>query len=152
MRRTLGNLFLLCILGCGSHRQVLSSISCGEKVTFQYDKLSKADRRDGVLADANQNSALVYFENTFDDSIKAYLNGEIIFDAFVKTDNSKASADTLFGFRNSNKGKTGVLKIVSKNKGCIEFNVNRDYKLIYLFFTEEQGWIVRFSNTYYLHN
>ena len=145
-------LFLLFILGCGSHQQIISSLSCGENVTIQYDKLSKADRRDGMLADANQNSALVYFENTFDDSIKAYLNGKIIFDAFVKTDNSKASADTLFGFRYSDKGKKDILKIVSKNKGCIDFNINRDYKLIYLFFTEKERWIVRFSNIYYLHN
>lgn len=131
---------------------MVESLSCDEDITIQYDKVSSEDQRNGIVADRFQKSVVVYFENTFYDSIKAYLNGEIIFDAFVKTDKSKASTDTLFGFRYSDKGKTDVLKIVSKKKGCIDFNINRDYKLIYLFFTEEKGWIVRFSNIYYLHN
>ncbi len=145
-------IFLLCTFGCSNRQQIISSLSCGEGVTIQYDKVSRADRRHGTLADPRQQSAVVYFENSFEDWIKAYLNGEIIFDAFVKTDNSKASADTLFGFRYSDKGKTDILKIVSKKQGCIDFKINRNYKLIYLFFTEEKRWIARFSNIYYLHN
>lgn len=145
-------IFLLCILGCSTRQKVVSGLSCEEDVTIQYDTISTEDRQHGTLADPHQNSSVVYFENTFEDSIKVYVNGEIIFDAFVKTDNSKASADTLLGFRYSDKGKTDILKIVSKKMGCIEFDVNRDYKLIYLFYTEERKWIVRFSNIYYLHN
>ncbi|HEX8039455.1 MAG TPA: hypothetical protein VF490_09890, partial [Chryseosolibacter sp.] len=75
-----------------------------------------------------------------------------VFDAFVKTNSSTGSADTLFGFSYSDKAKADTLKIVSKKKGCIDFNVDRDYQLIYLFFTDEKKWIVRFSNVYYFHN
>jgi hypothetical protein len=126
-------------------------LTCGEAITIQYDKVSREDRRNGILADQLQNSIVVYFENIFQDSIKAYLNGALIFDAFVKTERSRDGADTLFAFRYSDENPTDILKVVSKQNGCIDFVTDRDYKLIYLFFTSERRWIVRFSNIYYLH-
>jgi hypothetical protein len=129
---------------------VVSSLSCDEAITIQHDQVSHEDRRTGILADQLQNSIVVYFENTFRDSITAYLNGAVIFDAFVDTEESKDGADTLFAFRYSDKNTIDILKIVSKQNGCIDFKIDRDYKLIYLFFTEERRWIARFSNIYYL--
>lgn len=136
---------------CKTENLIIDSISCSEKIILQYDKIKKGDKRKPI-AKKELNTFTVYFVNTFNDSVKGYVNNELLYDKFIKTEDSSDNLKNYFGYNYSNDSKTPVLKIVSKNKNqCFDLEINKKYKLIYIFTTTDGKWIVRFSNIYYIN-
>ena len=71
---------------------------------------------------------------------------QILFSSFNCKDYYKV--ENLFKFLLAEKNSF-IFESVEKGT-CVEFEINKKYKIIYLFIDENGKWIVRFSNEYYL--
>jgi hypothetical protein len=138
------------ILGCASKERTIKNISCLGEVTLQYDKIKNSDK--GKPIAKNELKAFtVYFLNEFNDSIKGFVNNKLYFDKFLKITGSNDNLNNYFGYNYSKDINIPNLKIVSKTKNtCFDIEIDKRYKLVYVFLSKEGKWTVRFSNIYYL--
>jgi hypothetical protein len=117
---------------------------------LQYDKIKNSDK--GKPIAKNELKAFtVYFLNEFNDSIKGFVNNKLYFDKFLKITGSNDNLNNYFGYNYSKDINIPNLKIVSKTKNtCFDIEIDKRYKLVYVFLSKEGKWTVRFSNIYYL--
>lgn len=138
------------IVGCSSQEKVLKNISCPGEITLQYDKIKRSDKGKPI-AKKDLQAFTVYFINEFNDSIQGYVNNKIQYDKYLKINGNSDKLNDFFGYNYSKDEKTPVLKLISKTKNtCFDIEINKRYKLIYVFITNEGKWTVRFSNIYYI--
>ncbi|WP_289034636.1 hypothetical protein [uncultured Flavobacterium sp.] len=136
-------------LSCKPSEKVISNISCSGTVTLQYDKIKRADR-DKPLAEKNLDAFTVYFLNEYKDSIQAYVNNKLYYEKNL--DGNFENLNENFGYNYSKDVNIPVLKIVSKTKNtCFDIGIDKNYKIIYVFLSDDGKWTVRFSNIFYLH-
>lgn len=143
------NFTFLILFGCVSQEKLIKNISCEGNIVLQYDKIKRNDLGK-PLANKNLNAFNVYFIGDFNDSIQSYVNNKLYFENFLQTNNNSDKITNGFGYNYSKDSKIPVLKIISKSKKtCFDLEVNKKYKLIYVFISNEGKWTVRFSNIYY---
>jgi len=135
-------------ISCAQQKQLVNSLSCQNKIAVQYDN-SKAK---GAMATGNKKSVVVFFMNDFNDKIKGFINGKQRFSGEVLTNETSGKSDKNFTYDYSNDKSLPILKIEKEDGGCFDIEVKKRYKLIYIFYDSNQGWIVRFSNKYYVDN
>jgi hypothetical protein len=141
---------VLMIVGCASQEKVLKNISCSGEITLQYDKIKRSDKGKPI-AKKDLKAFTVYFINEFNDSIQGYVNNSLHYDKYLKLDGNSDNMKNSFGYNYSKDINTPVLKIVSKTRNiCFDLEIDKRYKLIYVFFTNDGKWTVRFSNIYYI--
>jgi hypothetical protein len=138
------------VLGCRAQKSV--DATCSQKPEIQYDRVSRADRKAG-LVERSEGAFIVRFMNDFKDSIRVYVNDSLRFDDYVLTDQMTSQTDKVFGYRYPKHGaKKAILKIGSQTQdSCCIVEVKEGYKFVYVFMTEPNHWIVRFSNVNYIH-
>jgi len=142
-------LAILIIYSCSSQEKVVKNISCPGEVTLQYDKVKKSDRGKPI-AKKDLKNFMVYFLYDFNDTIQGYVNNKLKYEKFLKLDGSSDKHNDYFGYNYSKDQKTPVLKIISKNKKtCFDIEIDKKYKLIYVFIDDKSKWTARFSNIYY---
>ena len=125
-------------------------MSCGGKVSVQYDRI-KAEDRNKPKASKNINGCTVYFINEFDDEIEAYVDGKLKFEKYLKISGSSDSLENYFAFGYAENTEMPILKIKSKTQNtCFDIQIEKKYKLIYVFLSRSGKWIVRFSNLIYI--
>lgn len=151
--KTLFIVITLSFGGCNAQEKVIKSISCNDDITVQYERTTAETKREGLEADEKLESFVVYFLHDFDDRVKGFVNDELLFDEEILTDEVTSNTEKYFGYSYAKDAKNPVLKIsIDKKDKCFDIEIDKKYKLIYVFLTEENKWIVRFSNTYYIHN
>jgi hypothetical protein len=140
----------LILFGCASQEKVIKNINCSGEVVLQYDKIKKSDKGKPI-ANKDLKAFTVYFINDFNDSIQGYVNDRLCYDKYLKINSNSDNLKDSFGYNYSKDEKTPVLKVISKTKKiCFDIEINKKYKLIYVFITNENKWTVRFSNIYYI--
>jgi hypothetical protein len=150
MKSKLYLLVILIIYGCSSQEKVIKNITCLGEVTLQYDKVKKSDKGKPI-AKKDLNAFTVYFINEFNDSIQGYVNDKLYYDKYLTIDSNSDNLKDSFGYNYSKDQKTPILKIISKNKKtCFDIEINKKYKLIYVFIDDKGKWIARLSNIYYI--
>ena len=137
-------LIIILFFSCNVHRKITKSNSTFSKVEIQYDK----SRAKGVMADKNQKRVVVYFMNYFNDTIRVFFNGSLIFRDFVTTDSVSGKSNKFFTYDYSQDLTMPLMKVVSKSGSSFEVQTVKRYKIIYLFFDESQKLTVRFTNRY----
>src|SRR5690606_25091829 len=137
---------------CKPQERVVESISCQENIIIQYDKTTVEAKKEGRTADKKLEAFTVYFLNDFDDYVKGYVNNKLLFDEKIQTNNITSDTDKYFGYNYSKDIESPILKISINEKECFDVEIDKRYKLIYVFLTKEGKFIVRFSNQYYLHD
>ena len=141
---------LFSVSSCKVSEKITENISCGGNKTVQYDKTKLFDNHN-PKADRKLDAFQVIFLSDFDENIKAYVNEKLVFNEYVKRGTDSHSIENTFGYNYKTDSKLPILKVESIEKGtCVDFEINKKYKIIYLFIDENGKWIVRFSNEYYL--
>lgn len=121
-----------------------------DKVIRRYSESFKLKILD-ELNTGKLNAFQVIFLSDFDENIKAYVNDKLVFEEYVKIGTESHSIENTFGYNYESDLKLPILKVESTEKGtCFDIEINKNYKIIYLFIDENGKWIVRFSNEYYL--
>lgn len=135
---------LLLFSECKSLSKSESKSSCGNIFEVQYDSGGKYKI---PKEEMDKNYITVYFENTFNDNIKININEKEVFNKEVITNDKKPDDySDAFIYKMDLKDKTYLLKGFSKrNNTCFEIPINTKYRIIYLFYYQEQ-WVIRFSN------
>jgi len=142
-------LLLITCLSCKT-RQADSNISCGGKVTIQYER-NNEENKNKPKANKNIQGSIVYFVNEYDDDIEVYVDDKLYFEKHIKIDAGSDSLDEYFGVGYQHTTKLPILKVKSKTQNtCFDIEMNKEYKLIYVFLSRDGKWIVRFSNVYYI--
>lgn len=143
----------LILISCGSQEKVVQSIECKEQVVVQYENASAQAKKEGLEANKKRNSFVVFFLNDFNHQVKGFVNDELLFDENISTNSSTSDTNKYFGYEYTKDKTAPVLKvsIPSENK-CFDIEIDKRYKLIYVFLTREGNFIVRFSNQHYIHN
>ncbi|RXG17137.1 hypothetical protein DSM03_10212 [Leeuwenhoekiella aestuarii] len=136
------------VSSCRSQDRIIQSITCGTNVNVQYEKADAEARKEGLVADENLKSFVVHFLSDFDGKVKGYVNDEVLFNKYIKTNEVTDKTDEYFGYDYSDDEQVPILKI-STGEQCFDIKIDKDYKLIYVYRTDNQGWIVRFSNIHY---
>jgi len=150
MKSKLYLLLILIIYGCSSQEKVINNITCPGQVTLQYDIVKKSDKGKPI-AKKGLNAFTVYFINEFNDSIQGYVNDKLYYDKYLKTSSNSDNLNESFGYNYSKDKKAPILKLISKTKKtCFDIEIDKKYKLVYVFITNEGKWTVRFSNIYYM--
>tara|TARA_R110002096_G_scaffold421590_1_gene627438 strand:+ start:310 stop:771 length:462 start_codon:yes stop_codon:yes gene_type:complete len=139
----------LVTVGCRSQDGVIKSISCESNIDVQYEKADAQSRKEGLVADKNLESFIVYFLYDFDGQMKGYVNNELLFDEYIKTDEVTDKTGKYFGYSYAKDQEIPILKIATDKGNCFDIKIDKDYKLIYVYFSEAEGWTVRFSNIHY---
>lgn len=142
--------FLLCFfISCKTEKSI-SNISCDGKVSVQYDR-NKPEDRNKPKANKNINGCTVYFINEYDNQIEAYVDGKLKFEKYLKISDSSDSLENYFAFGYAENTEIPILKIKSKSQNtCFDIQIEKKYKLIYVFLSRNGKWTVRFSNIIYL--
>ncbi|WP_339921158.1 hypothetical protein [uncultured Flavobacterium sp.] len=142
--------FLLCFfISCKTEKSI-SNISCDGKVSVQYDRIKPEDRNK-PKANKNINGCTVYFINEYDNQIEAYVDGKLKFEKYLKISDSSDSLENYFAFGYAENTEIPILKIKSKSQNtCFDIQIEKKYKLIYVFLSRNGKWTVRFSNIIYL--
>tara|TARA_R110002012_G_scaffold318888_1_gene538034 strand:+ start:560 stop:1021 length:462 start_codon:yes stop_codon:yes gene_type:complete len=138
------------VLSCKVSEKITENLSCDGNIEIQYDR-TKLFGNDNPKADRKLDAFQVIFLSDFDENIKAYINNKLVFDEYVTRGPNSHSLENTFGYNYKSDLKIPILKVESVEKGtCVDFEINKKYKIIYLFIDENGKWIVRFSNEYYL--
>ena len=117
---------------------------------IQYDR-AKLFGNDNPKADKKLDAFQVIFLSDFDENVRAYVNEKLIFNEYVKIGTESHSIENTFGYNYKSDLKLPILKVESMEKGtCFDIEINKNYKIIYLFIDKNGKWIIRFSNEYYL--
>ena len=143
-------ILLFSVLSCKTSEKLVTNISCNGDLTIQRE--NRKDKDKDPRADKKSHYFQVIFLSNFDERIKGYVNDKLVFDEYVKIGADSHNIDRTFGYNYQNDFKTPVLKVESIQKGtCFDIEIDKTYKIIYLFIDENGKWIVRFSNEYYLN-
>lgn len=141
-------LFAVIVVSCRSQDGIVKSISCESNVDVQYEKADAKAKKEGLVADKNLEAFTVHFLYDFDEEIKGYVNNELLFDEQVKTNDVTDKTGKYFGYNYAKDESVPILKIATE-KTCFDIKIDKNYKLIYVYFSKVDGWTVRFSNIYY---
>lgn len=133
---------------CLQQRKMIRSISCENKITIQYDD----NKSKGVMVKNDRKSVTVFFMSDFNDKIEGYINNELKFEGEVVTNGDTGKSDRNFIYDYTSDKEVPVLKIKKGNGSCFDIKLKENYKLVYIFYDLNEGWIVRFSNKYYIEN
>jgi hypothetical protein len=135
---------------CKPSEKVIKNISCSSKVTIQYDKIKNSDKGKPI-AKKDLKAFTVYFLDTFKDSIQGYVNNKLQYEKYIDLNGNFNTMNEYFGYNYSKDNNMPILKIVSKTKNsCFDLVIDKNYKIVYVYLSDEGNWIVRFSNIYYL--
>nr|WP_315163146.1 hypothetical protein [uncultured Flavobacterium sp.] len=135
-------------ISCKTEKSI-SNISCHGKVSVQYDRIKREDRNK-PKANKNINGCTVYFINEYDDQIEAYVGGKLKFEKYLKISDSSDSLENYFAFGYAENTEMPILKIKSKTQNtCFDIQIEKKYKLIYVFLSRSGKWTVRYSNLIY---
>jgi hypothetical protein len=149
MKSKLYFLVILVIYGCSSKGKVIKNITCPGEVTIQYEKIKKSDKGK-TFAKKDLKNFMVYFLYDFNDTIQCYVNDNLQYEKFLKLDGSSDKHNDYFGYDYSKEQKNPILKIISKNKKtCFDIEIDKKYKIIYIYIDDKGKWTIRFSNIYY---
>ena len=141
---------LFSVSSCKVSDKIAGNLSCDGNIEIQYDR-TKLSGNDNPKADKKLDAFQVIFLSDFDENIKAYVNDKLVFDKYVKIGTESHSLENTFGYNYESDLKLPILKVESIEKGtCFDIEINKNYKIIYLFIDRNGKWIVRFSNEYYL--
>ena len=136
------------IVNCSSKSRMINNVSCKGLVNLQYDINKNGNGY--PLANKNSNAFTVYFLNDFKDSIQGFVNNKLYYNKYLKLDGKSDNMKDYFGYNYSKDITTPILKIESKSRNiCFDIEIDKKYKLIYVFLSEDGKWTVRFSNLYY---
>ncbi|MDO8316250.1 MAG: hypothetical protein Q7T12_01875 [Flavobacterium sp.] len=143
-------LILLLTLGCKTHEKTIKNISCSGEVILQYDRIKYSDRNK-PKAHKNLETFTVYFLSEYKDSIQGYVNEKLIYENYINQRDSDDDNNKYFNYNYSKDTKIPILKIRLVNKlTCFDIQIDKRYKLIYVWLDRNEKWLVRFSNIYYL--
>ena len=113
--------------------------------------VEKGDKYKGrkLLSSINKSEVLVSFKEAFSDSIKTFINGKFIRVDFVQSDSidlglSNVAFKVLFP---NNRTRMKISFISIKDKKCIDFTINKKYRLIKVY---RHGEIWRLIKTNYV--
>jgi hypothetical protein len=135
-------------ISCRSQDGIVKSISCESNVDVQYEKADAQAKKEGLVADKNLEAFTVHFLYNFDGEIKAYVNDKLLFNEYIKTNEVTDKTGKYFGHNYAKDNETPVLKVVM-DETCFDIKIDKDYKLIYVYFSKAEGWTVRVSNIHY---
>ena len=119
---------------------------CSKNISIHYHKVSKEAIKQDMVADKSKDNVVVFLEAYFDGIVKGYINDKLIFNEDIVTDESLGTTKKYFTYDYSENDVLPKLKIQTKNS-CIEFDIKKDYKLIYLYSYKEK-WEITYSNIY----
>lgn len=138
------------VSSCKISEKIAENLSCDGNIEIQYDR-TKLFGNDNPRADRKLDAFQVVFLSDFDENIKAYVNDKLVFDEYVKIGTESHSIENTFGYNYESDLKLPILKVESIEKGtCFDIEINKKFKIIYLFIDKDGKWVVRFSNEYYL--
>ncbi|BFM45279.1 hypothetical protein CFS9_39200 [Flavobacterium sp. CFS9] len=145
-----GIIIIIIFVACKPQERTAKSRSCSGEVTIQYDKVQQSDKSK-LIANKSLNSFTVYFLSNYRDTIQGYVNDKKKFEKFVDLDDNSDSMKEKFIYDYSQDKEIPALKIISKTtKNCFDILIDKKYKIIYVFKNNDK-WIVRFSNIYYVN-
>ena len=140
-------LFLVILIyGCKTSNKSIVSSPCNDNISVKYHKVTKEDVKEGMVADKKQESVVVFFEDYYNGNVKAYANKELVFDEVIETDESLGTTEKHFTYNYSKDKSLPKLKVISENN-CVEMSINKDYKLIYVYYYKDK-WDIIYSNVY----
>ncbi|MFT5751550.1 MAG: hypothetical protein ACI828_001662 [Flavobacteriales bacterium] len=134
---------------CKSKKTILVDTSCESITEIKYDKVRKNDDKD-LIVTHDKKSVIVLLEGNFNDSIRGYVNGNLIFKDLVKTEESLGTSFKYFFYDYSEGNFKPKIKVeMISGNDCIEFEVIEKYKLIHLYYYKKaRKWTVVYSNVF----
>ena len=92
----------------------------------------------------------IEFLNNFNHQVKGYINGELLFDELVVTDDVTGLSNKYFGYNYSRDDDLPLINLIIEGiDNCFEIEALRKYKLIYVFLSDKSEVTIRYSNTIY---
>lgn len=131
---------------CKSSSGQNNELNCSKNITIQYYKTSKKDIKENMVADKSKNNVVVFLEAYFDGIVKGYAGNKLIFNESIITDESLGTTEKYFTY-NYSKDNLPPKLIVNIDDDCLEFEIKKNYKLIYLSYFKEK-WNIIYSNVY----
>ena len=132
--------------GCKSSTGQNDRSNCSKNITIQYHTVSKEDIKQGMVVDKSENNVVVFLEAYFDGVVKGYARNELIFNENIVTDESLGTTGKYITYDYSDDNLLPKLR-VEIDGDCLEFEIKKEYKLIFLSHYQEE-WDIIYSNVY----
>lgn len=145
-----GIIIIIIFVACKPQERTAKSKSCSGEITIQYDKIKQSDKSKPIVSKSLDCFAVCFLSN-YRDTIQGYVNNKKKFEKFIDLDDNSDGMKESFIYNYSQDKETPLLKIISKTTNeCFDIFIDKNYKLIYVFKNNDK-WIVRFSNIYYVN-
>jgi hypothetical protein len=88
----------------------------------------------------------------FNDSIQVFINNKLEFNGYVNTDKVRGDSNQVFGYNYSETSEKVTIKFISLTRSvCCFVDLNKRYKIVYVFIDKLGNWTIRFSNVHYIN-
>jgi hypothetical protein len=130
----------------GQEPKITEKSSCPENCSIEYKDSTAEDVEQNMVADSSKENVVVYLEAYLDGNVKGYAGDKLLFDEKVETEESLGTTGKYFTYNYSEDSTLPKLKVELSNE-CIEFDINKKYKLIYVSYYQGK-WNIIYSNVY----
>lgn len=146
---------LLCILlfiftSCSISSRVVNSKDCNTdvKVTKYKTGLSKSE---GKLVEKGNHFYVYFTEGYENDNIKAFINGKLLFNETISTDESLGTTEKGFYYKYNNRKEIVSLKVVKNGKqDCLDLTLDKSFRQLFIY-SNKNNWEVIYDNVYPLY-
>ncbi|MGM1055913.1 MAG: hypothetical protein ACQEWG_08515 [Bacteroidota bacterium] len=119
--------------------------NCKTDFSVNFQKITGNEDYE-MVADQALENVVVFFENYFNDTAKASINGNNVFNELINTEESLGTTGNYFSYDYSNYSEIPDIRIEYK-EDCISIPIKENYKIIYVYHFEDK-WEVIYSNIY----
>ncbi len=139
-------LFLIFLsTACKTQPNDADKVTCKTDYSVNFQKTT-GNSDNEMVADQALENVVVFFENYFNDTAKASIKGNNVFNEIINTEESLGTTGKHFSYDYSNDSEIPDIRIEYK-VDCISIPIKENYKIIYVYHFDDK-WEIIYSNIY----
>lgn len=146
-------LFFLLLISCGSTKiETIKSQECNSSVKVtKYKTGLIPSKGEGTIVEKGNHFYIYFTEGYENDEIKAYVNGKLLFDETITTDESLGTTEKGFYHKYGEDKSSLVLKITKNgSENCFDIILDKKFRQLFVY-SDNNKWDIIYDNIYPLY-
>lgn len=146
-------LFFLSLISCGSTKiETVKNQDCNGTVKVtKYKTGLISSKGEGTIVEKG-NHFYIYFTESYENTaIKAYINGKLLFDKTITTDESLGTTEKGFYYKYGEDTSPVVLKVTKNgSENCFDIILDKKFRQLFIY-SDDSKWELIYDNIYPLY-
>lgn len=146
-------LFFLSLISCSSTKiETIKSQECNSEVKItKYKEGVFTAKGEGKRVEKGNHFYVYFTEGYENDKIKAFINGKLLFDKTITTDESLGTTEKGFYYKYGEDKNPVVLKVIKNgNENCFDIILDKKFRQLFVY-SDDSQWDVIYDNIYPLY-